>query len=431
MAPSVSLIVLNWNGRHFLPACLHALSTLDYPDYSITVVDNASDDTSVAYIQDAFPQVKVIVNEINRGFAGGNNVALRELETEFAVLVNPDVVVTPDWLWQLMKPLQADEHIGVAGCKLYYPGRDLLQHAGGFITMPRGIPGHYGGKEADNGQYDTLCDVDYVIGAAMVLRRTMLADIGLFDEGYFLYFEDVDLCMRARLAQYRVVYVPEATAVHVESVVTRKGSYGYLHRFHSGRWRFLLKYMPLTQLLTETQVTERRWLAVCGTWERTAVAQAYTVIGRQLTAVWRDRMSQEEETANQRRQVATMLAHLHRAAWHLPENSLDTLTQKGSIQTRPLRSHLPVVGWFITWCRQSWNRIAAKPYVDGLVSQQNGFNQVVLSQLRHQLEQLRILQTRLMMYEDWQEMVETAVQMNQTLQALEQRISQLESTKID
>ena len=123
--PHVTIIVLNWNGRSYLDSCLTALSRLDYPRYSVVLVDNASSDDSVAFVQQQFPQVNIVQNRRNLGYAGGNNLALRNLQSEFAVLVNPDIVVNRQWLKQLITPLTADQTMAIAGCKLYFPGGQL------------------------------------------------------------------------------------------------------------------------------------------------------------------------------------------------------------------------------------------------------------------------------------------------------------------
>ena len=174
---------------------------------------------------------------------------MRTCPADVAVVLNTDITVPPDWLTHLVAPMMADPAIGIAGCKLYYPGGRTIQHAGGYITAPQAWPGHYGLNDEDQGQHDALRDVDYVIGAALAVKRAALEQIGLFDEGYFLYYEDVDLCQRARRAGYRVVYIPDAWLTHLESATTVKGSPAYLEQFSCGRWRFILKhYDPSSDL---------------------------------------------------------------------------------------------------------------------------------------------------------------------------------------
>jgi GT2 family glycosyltransferase len=264
----VDVIILNWNARPYLPDCLAALFASTYPHFTVTLVDNQSSDESVAYVRTHYPQVHIIEAGANLGYAGGNNLGLRQTGSPFAVLLNPDVYVRPDWLGQIIRPFQQNPRTGVVGCKLWYPDGQTLQHGGGYLTPPRAMPGHYGLGQQDDGQCDERQTVDYVIGAALALRRQMLDVIGLLDEDFFLYFEDVDFCCRARAAGFEVVYEPAATAVHVESATTIKNSPAYLRRFHTGRWRFLLKHYPAEQLLAETIPAEQAWLAQLSLAER-------------------------------------------------------------------------------------------------------------------------------------------------------------------
>lgn len=250
--PSVSLIVVNWNGSACIGDCLTSLLALDYPAFSVSVVDNASTDNSPDFVRERFPQVELIRSPHNLGYGGGANLALRACRADVAVVLNTDIIVPSDWLAQLIAPMVEDPNIGIAGCKLYYPEGRSIQHAGGYITAPQAWPGHYGLNAEDQGQHDTIRDVDYVIGAALAVRRSVLEQIGLFDEGYFLYYEDVDLCLRARRAGYRVVYIPAAWLTHLESATTVKGSTAYLEHFTRGRWRFILKNYDPTVILNES-----------------------------------------------------------------------------------------------------------------------------------------------------------------------------------
>ncbi len=140
----VTIIVLNWNGRSYLEACLGALLLQTRQPRRIVLVDNNSTDDSIALVQRRFPTVEIVKNERNLGYAGGNNVVLRELDSDLAVLINPDIVVSRDWLQQMLAALEEDSFIGIAGCKLYYPGAKQLQHAGGQILPPQSHAGTLG-----------------------------------------------------------------------------------------------------------------------------------------------------------------------------------------------------------------------------------------------------------------------------------------------
>ena len=384
--PHVTIIVLNWNGRSYLDSCLTALSRLDYPRYSVVLVDNASSDDSVAFVQHRFPQVNIVQNRRNLGYAGGNNLALRNLQSEFAVLVNPDIVVNRQWLKELITPLTADQTMAIAGCKLYFPGGQLLQHAGGLISRPRAMPDHRGVREPDRGQYDSLCDVDYVTGAAIAIRHTALQTIGLLDEGYFMYFEEVDYCTRARAAAYRVVYVPQATAVHDESAIAVRGSYSYLERFHTGRWRYLLKHFEPHNIIAATFPAEEQWLANLQGDERQAVNRAYRTTLAGLDKIFSTRVADGGTEVNDKQQssIAAGLQQLRRTAYDNPLNKqkLDELSEKADVQERPFSSTTPLIGPLLARIRALWAAVAVRESVSGITRQQNAFNEKLVQELR-------------------------------------------------
>ena len=314
--PPVTLLILNWNAGRFLAACLDSLQQLTYPAYSVLLVDNGSSDGSPAFVRAHYPWVDVVETGVNAGFAGGNNVGLRRVQTPFVVLVNPDVIVEPDWLTQLIQPMLQNQAIGIVGCKVFYAGGHLLQHAGGYITFPLGLPGHYGLQEEDSGRYDEASDVEYVIGAAMAIRREVIDHIGLMDEGFFLYYDDVDYCVRARQAGFRVVYAPAARIIHLESATTQKGSAFYFQHMHASRWRYILKYYPVADILQATLPAERSWLLERSARERLGLARAYLHTLRQLPALWQQRFSDAtQNAANDFCRVSAGLADLRNRLW--------------------------------------------------------------------------------------------------------------------
>lgn len=335
-SPRVTIVVLNWNGRSFLPACLTALHQLAYPNYHIVLVDNASTDSSVSYVRQQFSAVQLITSPTNLGFAGGNNLALRGLQSEFAVLVNPDVIVQPSWLDHLLAPMLADPTIGIAGCKLYYPEGKLIQHGGGYIRPPQAMPGHYGILEEDNGQCDVLRDVDYVIGASLAVRQQLFQKVGLLDEGFFLYFEETDWCFRARQAGFRVVYVPEAVGIHLEAATTIKNSASYFHQFHVSRWRFLFKHGTEQMLTTETITAELEWFSKVPLVEQEAALAAYRLTQIQLPSIL--------ETRTQDGGAALSLSTARAILRPLIKTAEQATTPK-------------------SWLHQAWNRVRNRPFL--------------------------------------------------------------------
>lgn len=405
--PEVTLIILNWNGKLYLDDCLSSVFQLSYPHISVYMVDNGSSDDSVRFVTQNFPKVKIICNEQNLGFAKGNNVAVRQINTDIIVFLNPDTIVSREWLKNLVIPMCQNDDIGIAGCKIYYPGQTQLQHAGGYITYPQALPGHYGLQELDKQQYNTSRDVDYVIGAAMAVKRHVFDRIGLFDEGFFLYFEDVDLCYRARQAGYRVVYIPEATLIHLESVLTKKDSPSYLRHMHTGRWRYLLKHYSLQQLLTDTFLAEQNWLLHTASFQQKAAAFAYISALRTIQSIWsyrEKRHGMNDATEFDKQQITEMLESLRETA--VPSlvaksrNAVDdatsvslTLTQlqqKWQIQEKPFESQIPLIGTVIVKFRTIWNTLSTKWYVRHLIQQQNVINQLVVQYLSSDLDKLLI-----------------------------------------
>lgn len=319
--PQVTIVILTWNASRFLPVCLKTLLAQDYPAFSLIIVDNDSTDDTVALARSlqsptAFPAVQIIENRTNLGFAGGNNVALRQIESPFAVLLNPDVELAPTWLSELIAPMITDPNIGIAGCKIYEPDGITLQHAGGYITRPQALSGHYGLGERDIGQHDEIRDAEYVMGAAMAIRREVIQTVGLLDEGFFLYYEDVDYCERARRAGYRVAYIPGACLIHNESSTTHRGSAFYFSHMHASRWRYMLKYYTADELVGQTVPAEMKWLEQRGHQERLGLQFAYHNAQRQLPFLWRRRTEyNESDRAKAFDEVNAALEHLRSTLW--------------------------------------------------------------------------------------------------------------------
>lgn len=401
-SPDVALIVVNWNGRAYLEACLSSLLASRYPNFSVIVVDNASTDGSPDLVRESFPQVQLIASPHNLGYGGGANLALRACEAQLAVILNSDITVPPDWLANLVAPLAEDPTIGVAGCKMYYPDSRIIQHAGGYITEPQGWPGHYGLNEEDRGQHDVLRDTDYVIGAAMALRRDLLERIGAFDEGYFLYYEDVDICLRARRAGYRVAYIPDAWLIHHESATTVKGSASYLERFYTGRWRFILKHYALDRILDDAIPAEEAWLSLCSEAERRASTVAYNRTLERLPEICeaRARDGGQAIPAEGQSALAAQFRHLAELSQQAvetppditvrlemehttPESAprLQELATRSRLREQPFSSHVPLVGPLIAAFRAAWNSVSTKWYARPLIQQQSEFNELVVDQL--------------------------------------------------
>lgn len=216
--PLVTVGLVTWNSAAPLDACLTALAGQTWPHLELIVVDNASTDDSLAQVQRRWPTAQVLANTENRGYAGGHNQALRLARGAYYLALNPDVVLAPEYVAQLVTALEARPECGAAGGKLLLaPGQ--LDSTGLFIDRRRRqyLRGH---GEADRGQYPAG-PVFGLDGAAPLYRRAMLEEVAfegqVFDEAFFAYKEDVDLAWRARWLGWGAWYAPEAVAEHTRT----------------------------------------------------------------------------------------------------------------------------------------------------------------------------------------------------------------------
>jgi GT2 family glycosyltransferase len=275
-----AVLVLTWNAADRAVECLASLHrqhrSVDY----LLVVDNASCDQTVPQIEQVWPELSIIRNSSNLGFAGGMNVGIQALQSltelpDVVILLNQDTSVEPAWLQEMLRPFD-NLQVGAVGCKIRYAD-GTIQHAGAYLEWPRAIAQHVGWHEPDTGQYDTIQTYDIVTGAAVALRMQALNQVGLFDPGYApAYYEDTDLCWRLRRQQYQIVYTPGAVVTHYESLsipdaVTRSRYY------NRGRIRFVLKTYSLADILGVFAESEQAFIAEHGhTQEARALRWAYT-----------------------------------------------------------------------------------------------------------------------------------------------------------
>ncbi|OQY14612.1 MAG: hypothetical protein B6I30_00090 [Desulfobacteraceae bacterium 4572_187] len=209
-----SVIIPNFNGKVFLKPCLDSLAQQTKKDRKIILVDNASTDGSVEFVNRHYPGVKIISLTSNRGFAAAVNQGIGQGKGSFVAVLNNDTVVTPNWLEVLCGFLEENPRIGFCASKITkYDNTDIIDSVGHGI-MRSGYTFNVGDAVKDSGQYDNLREIFGAPAAAAVYRRSMLDDIGLFDEDFYMYLEDVDLSFRAQLRGHKCMYVPQATVRH-------------------------------------------------------------------------------------------------------------------------------------------------------------------------------------------------------------------------
>jgi GT2 family glycosyltransferase len=217
-APRVVLLILTWNRRDDVLRCVASLRHLRYANYVPVVIDNASRDDTVAALRARHPDLHVIENSANLGYAGGNNIGLRwalSHGADYVQIINSDTEVTPEMVDELVRVAESDPRIAVVGCRnvlMEDPRR--LWGAYGMLTYGPFVVRSAGQAETDGPPWHTVRDVDWVIGNGYLWRRAALERVGLLDEQFFGYHEDVDWCLRARRAGYRIVYAGTAAIIH-------------------------------------------------------------------------------------------------------------------------------------------------------------------------------------------------------------------------
>lgn len=222
----VVAVVVNWKLKVETVQCVKSLERLDFLCH-IIVVDNGSNDGSVEYIAGHCPQVELIVLPSNIGFGPACNQAiskvLRDEIYNYIFLLNNDVTVHPQALSKLINAAQAHPQVGVFGAKIYYADKpNTIWYAGARRRYGVLAAADIGRGQIDNGQFSALREVDYIFGAAMLIRRSVFERVGLFDERFFLYLEDLDFCLRVQKAGFLLLFVPEARVWHQGSASTAK-----------------------------------------------------------------------------------------------------------------------------------------------------------------------------------------------------------------
>lgn len=245
-----SVVIPVHNGARHLRGCLDALLAQHDDALTVIAVDNGSADGSGDLIAEAYPQVQLIRSPQALGFAGAVNRGLRQAMADGAealIILNQDTRVQPGWLAALRAALEANPRAGLVGCKALFPD-GKIQHAGASLLMPLGYGRNRGYQQPDDDAAVTG-PIDFLSGVALAMRRALLEQVGLFDEAFNpAYFEDVDLCLRARAAGWELVYEPAARLTHAEGAAAAGGSYEHAALIERNRLLLQLKHTPLAQL---------------------------------------------------------------------------------------------------------------------------------------------------------------------------------------
>lgn len=237
--PLVSIITINYNHSDVTAECLDSLQKISYPHIEIIVVDNASPNEDSSWLQEKYPYIKYLKSKENLGFAGGNNLGIKQSKGEYILLLNNDTEVAPDFLEPLVNKCRENPDTGAVSPKvLYHHTPDMLQYAGFTPIHKLTVRNHaVGFNQTDKGQFDEDAKTYYAHGAAMMVPREVIKEVGLMADIFFLYYEELDWGYRIREAGNHIYYVHNSVIYHKESVST--GFYSPLQVYYLNRSRIL------------------------------------------------------------------------------------------------------------------------------------------------------------------------------------------------
>jgi hypothetical protein len=218
--PLISIVIPNWNGVAFLPVCLDSLISQSFRDFEVIVVDNGSTDNSRDLLASKYKWVQVVALDKNEGFAGGCNRGISPARGMWVVLMNNDTEAHKDWLKNIAAAIKNKPEYSFFATKiLRFDKREILDGTGDFISRSLFVF-RFGQFDTDKGQYDGLGEIFSPCGASAIYKKEMLDDVGLFDEDFFAYLEDIDLGMRAHIAGYRGFFVHDSVIYHIGGAST-------------------------------------------------------------------------------------------------------------------------------------------------------------------------------------------------------------------
>jgi GT2 family glycosyltransferase len=249
MQPKVSIVIVNWNGYHDTVECIESLENIQYDDFNIILIDNGSDSEEVLKLMSTNHRLKVILLRRNLGFALANNVGILvalESKSELILLLNNDTVVDPWFLSEMVRIAVGDRRIGILGPKIYYyNNRNKLWYAGGKLNLYLNHKTK-GQNHKDDGQFDDIKQVDWISGACMLIRKSVVDKIGYLPKEYFLGWEDIDYCTNATKNGFKCVYVPRSHIWHKASASFKHHGLSYRQIFLGFRNRVIMRYKYLS-----------------------------------------------------------------------------------------------------------------------------------------------------------------------------------------
>ena len=249
---SVNLFVLNWNGRDLTLDCLSSLEKIIYPNVKVYIIDNGSSDNSVTAIRNQFPDYEIIGLPENYGFARGNNAGfeLVKQKADYTIFLNNDTIVDPNFVEPLINAMESNSTVKQSTPKIFYADNlDYIWFGGGKVSLWAGWIRHLGIRQKDSMQFSFNRNVDYATGCCVCMRTVDFESIGMFDESFLMYGEDVDLSLRFRKQGGQILFVPESKIWHkVSSSIGTQFSIRKWKRKNIGKMKLVTKHVHPAQL---------------------------------------------------------------------------------------------------------------------------------------------------------------------------------------
>ncbi|MGY8808759.1 MAG: glycosyltransferase family 2 protein [Fidelibacterota bacterium] len=254
--PKIHLIVLNWNDKELSGKCLSSIEKVSYPNYEVLIVDNNSQDGSVEFFKENFSQYDVLALEDNLKYAGGNNAAVEYLkpkEEDFLVFINNDTIVSSDFLDHLITPFLNDANCIITVPKILF-AMDInkIWYAGGIVNMWKGKIDHIGIRNFDGPRYSFMMETDYATGCCLCINSADFKKLNYFDTMFNMYCEDVDLSIRAKKMNRKIVYSPKSIILHSVSQSLGENSFKKIQNKLLGQVKLFWKHASGLQIITLT-----------------------------------------------------------------------------------------------------------------------------------------------------------------------------------
>ena len=254
--PKVHLIVLNWNDKELSGKCLSSIEKVSYPNYKVLIVDNNSEDGSVDFFKENFSQYDILALESNLKYAGGNNAAVEYLkpkEEDFLVFINNDTIVSSDFLDHLIEPFLNDANCIITVPKILF-AMDInkIWYAGGIVNMWKGKIDHIGIRNFDGPRYSFMMETDYATGCCLCINSADFKKLDYFDTMFNMYCEDVDLSIRAKRMNRKIVYSPKSIILHSVSQSLGENSFKKIQNKLLGQVKLFWKHASGLQIITLT-----------------------------------------------------------------------------------------------------------------------------------------------------------------------------------